>query len=65
MVSAFTSTSSLRSGSALVAVTEKGRRPIVREAGLLITAEKAEGRATLKHRAIEAIVKEVGWLLGG
>jgi hypothetical protein len=46
-------------------VTEKGRRPIVREAGLLITAEKAEGRATLKHRAIEAIVKEVGWLLGG
>ena len=42
-------------------MTEKGRNPIVREAGVLKRAEKAEGRAALKHRAIEAMAKEVGW----
>jgi hypothetical protein len=47
-----------------VAVTEKARTPMVRAAEFLTTAEKAEGRATLRHRAIEAIAKDVGWLLG-
>lgn len=43
----------------LEAVTEKGRAPAVRAAER--TAERAEGRATLKHRAaIEAIVGEGG-----
>lgn len=41
----------------LDAVMEKGRTPAARETERV--AERAEGRATLKHRAIEAMVSEV------
>ena len=46
--------------SSLEAVTEKARAPIVRETEFLATAEKAAGRATLKHRVIEAIAEDTG-----
>jgi hypothetical protein len=48
----------------LVAVTEKARKPMEREAELLATAEKAVGRATRRHRAIEAIATQV-WVVAG
>lgn len=50
----------LKGLSSLVAVTEKARTPIVREAEFLTTAERAAGRATLKQRAIEAMAKDLG-----
>ena len=41
----------------LALVTEKARAEETRETGLVLTsAERAEGRATRRHRAIEAIV---------
>jgi hypothetical protein len=41
----------------LALVTEKARAAEIRETGLVLTsAERAEGRATRRHRAIEAIV---------
>lgn len=48
----------------LAAVTEKGRKPTVRQTGFLAAAEKAEGRATLKHRAIDAMAKVFRLSLG-
>jgi hypothetical protein len=43
-------------GGLLVAVTEKARAATEREAEVLATAAKVAGRATLRHRANEAIV---------